>query len=74
MSPYLTKPNDKPQWKILVRGTPYYLSKGEIEPCDWSKRRHMIDFQASHWPRALLVVFSTHPVYRGLLKERRFAT
>ena len=54
-SPYLTKANDKPLWKNLVRGTPYYFSNAEIKPCDWLKRRHMVNFEVSHWLRALLV-------------------
>ena len=59
-SPYLTNPNDKPLLKISLRGTPYQFSNAEIEPCDWPKRRHMVNFRASHWSRALLVFFPTH--------------
>ena len=57
ISPYLTNPNDKPLPNILGRGTPYNFKNNEIEPCDWPKRGHMVNFKASHWSRALLVFF-----------------
>ena len=39
----------------------------EIEPCDWPKRGHMVNFQASHWSRALLVFFPTHLGVEGFV-------
>ena len=63
----MTNPNDKPLPNILVRGTPYNFKNDEIEPCDWPKRGHKVNFQASHWSRALLVIFLTHLGVEGFI-------
>ena len=67
ISPYLTNPNDKPLPNISVRGTPYNFLNDEIEPCDWPKRGHMVNFEASHWSRALLLFFPTHLGVKGFV-------
>ena len=67
ISPYLTNPNDKPLPNILVRGTPYNFSNDEIKPCHWPKRGHMVNFEASHWSRVLLVLFPTHLGVEGFV-------
>ena len=67
MSPNLTNPNEKPLPNILVRGTPYNFKNYEIQPCDWPKRGHMVNFEASHWSRALLLFFPTHLGVKGFV-------
>ena len=38
-----------------------------MEPCDWSKRGHMIKIELSHWSRRLLVFFPIHLGVEGFV-------